>query len=119
MRERDIVKLSEEEIKKIERVNESIERKEAAIAQKESHKKIRILFERAPRETLPFIVYVIYMGVTGLYVLSKILDYEGEKLYIGVLLLFILMVAPLFVLPTNTWKELFELFKRKVKRKTQ
>ena len=119
MREGDIVKLSEEEIQKIERVNESIERKEAAIAQKESHKKIRILFERAPRETLPFLAYVIYMGAMGLFVLFKLLDYEGEKLYMGGLLLFILMVAPLFVLPTNTWKELFEWFKRKVKRKTQ
>lgn len=36
-----------EEIQKIKQVNEVIEHKEAAIAQKESQKKLRILFERA------------------------------------------------------------------------
>ena len=116
MKEEDIVKLSEEEILKIKQVNEAIERKEAAIAQKESQKKFRILFERAAQETLPFLVYVIYMGAVGLVVLFKLLDYEGEKLYVGGFLLFILMVAPLFVLPTNTWKELSEWFKGKVRR---
>lgn len=54
------------------------------------------------------------MGAMGLVVLFKLLDYEREKLYIGGFLLFILMVAPLFVLPTNIWKELSEWFKGKV-----
>ena len=119
MKEEDILKLSEKEIQKIERVNESIEKKELAEAQKESQKKFRILFERAAEEALPFIVYVIYMGAMGLIILFKLLDYEGEKLYIGGFLLFTLMIAPMFVSPTNIWKQLFKRLKEKIKKQKQ
>jgi len=119
LKEEDILKLSEKEIQKIERVNESIEKKELAEAQKESQKKFRILFERAAEEALPFIVYVIYMGAMGLIILFKLLDYEGEKLYIGGFLLFTLMIAPMFVSPTNIWKQLFKRLKEKIKKQKQ
>lgn len=119
MKEKDILKLSEKEIQKIERVNDSIEKKELAEAQKESQKKFRILFERAAEEALPFIVYVIYMGAMGLIVLYRLLDYEGEKLYIGGFLLFTLMIAPMFVSPTNIWKQLFKWIKGKIKKQNQ
>lgn len=113
MRESAILKLSEDQIQKIERVNESIERRENAFAKKESQMKYRILFERAAHETLPFIIYVLYMGYMGLIVLFKVLDYEGEKLYIASILLFAIMIIPLFVLPIHVWQELKNWFMKK------
>lgn len=114
MRDSEILKLSEAQIQKIERVNESIEHREDAIAKKESQMKFRILFERAASDTLPFIVYVLYMGYMGLFVLFKVLDYEGDKLYIASFLLFTIMVIPLFVLPINAWQGLKNWFTKKL-----
>lgn len=117
MQESKIVNLSETEIKKIERVNSSVTQREDAEASKEHHKKIRILFERAPEETLPFIVYVLYMGAMGLLVLFKLLDYEGEKLYIGSALLFCVMFFPLVILPIKNIKDAINWVKSKLGRK--
>jgi len=109
-----IIKLSEKEIQKIERVNRSIADKLDAEAKLESQKKYRILFERASREALPFIVYVIYMGAVALVVLFRLLEYTVERLWIGGFLLFVIMVAPLFVLPHESWKKLFGRLKSKL-----
>jgi hypothetical protein len=67
----------------------------------ESQKKYRILFERAEAEALPFIVYVIYMGAVALTLLFNLINQSGEHLYIGAFLLFVVMVAPLFVLQSK------------------
>lgn len=114
MDEEDIVKLSEKEIEKIERVNQSFASRLDAEAKLESQKKYRILFERASREALPFIVYVIYMGAVALIVLFRLLEFTGESLWIGAILLFVIMVAPLFVLPHESWKSFFKYLKSKI-----
>jgi hypothetical protein len=119
MKDEDIAKLTESEIKKIERVNESFRERADAEARLESQKKFRILFERAPEVTLPFIIYVIYMGSVALVILFKLIDFTGEQLYIGGILLFILIVAPLFVLPSESWKKLFKYLRSKLKRSKQ
>ena len=114
MKEEDIVNLSESQIQKIERVNKSITDKLEAEASLESQKKYRILFERAGKEVLPFIVYVIYMGALALIVLFRLLEYTDVRLWVGGFLLFVVMVAPLFVLPTESWKKLFGYLKNKL-----
>ena len=73
--------MTESDISKIERVNKSFKDRADAEAKLESEKKFRILFERAPEATLPFIVYVLYIGGVALAVLFKLLDYTGEKLW--------------------------------------
>jgi hypothetical protein len=55
-------------------------------------------------EALPFIVYVIYMGAVALVVLFRLLELTGEQLWVGAFLLFVIMIAPLFVLPLTSWK---------------
>lgn len=114
MKEEDIAKLTESEISKIERVNNSFRDRADAEARLESQKKFRILFERAGAEALPFIVYVIYMGSVALVVLFKLLDLTGEQLYIGGALLFVLMVAPLLVLPLESWKKFSGYLKSRI-----
>jgi hypothetical protein len=115
MKEEDMKDLTPSEVDKIERINKSITDRLDAEARLESQKKIRILFERAPEKALPFIVYVIYMGAMALTVLLKLLDYTGAQLYIGGILLFVVMVAPLFVLPMESWKGLFKYLRSKLK----
>jgi hypothetical protein len=115
MKDEDIVKLKEEEIEKIERVkNAETERLEAE-SHLESKKSWRVLFERAPEATLPFIIYVVYMGSVGLAILFQLINKTGEQLYIGAILLVILMIAPLFVLPSESWKRLFRYLRNKVR----
>lgn len=63
--EREIAELPKGDVEKIERVCKAFEDMAEAEAKHESQKKMRILFERAPAETLPFIVYVIYMGAVA------------------------------------------------------
>lgn len=106
--EEEILKLSETEISKLQKINESTERMEQAEANKESQQKLRILFERAPSDALPFLVYCIYVAAAGLssffYLISK---FEGNSLYIllGVLLIF--LVLPIFIIPKKflVWKK--------------
>jgi hypothetical protein len=114
MKEEDMANLSEAEVTKIERINQSFTERAEAEAKLESQKKYRILFERAAEETLPFIIYVIYMGALGVAVVFKLVDYTGEQLYIGGFLLFVVMVAPLFVLPSEHWKKLFSYLRKKL-----
>ena len=58
----EICSLSPDQINKIERVCDALENRFNAEAAKESHQKFRILFERAAREWLPFIVYCLTFG---------------------------------------------------------
>jgi hypothetical protein len=112
MKEEDILELSEGEISKIERVNHAIAERLDAEANLESQKKYRILFERAEAEALPFIVYVIYMGAMAVTFLFDLLNQTGERLYIGAFLLFVVMVAPIFVLHSKS--ALFKNLKKKI-----
>jgi hypothetical protein len=114
MKDEEILRLTEAQISKIERFNDSFKERADAEARLESQKKFRILFERASEEALPFIVYVIYMGAVALTVLFKLLDYTGDKLYIGGFLLFVVMVAPLFVLPSESWKKFSGYLKKRL-----
>jgi len=98
--EREITKLDERDVQKIERVNDALARSEQAESNKESQKKLRILFERAPEETLPFIVYCIWVAAAGLssffYLISK---FDGTPLYILLGILIVILILPLFLLP--------------------
>ena len=114
MKEEDMKDLSDDEIEKIERVSQAITDRLNAEAKLESQKKIRILFERAPEEALPFIIYVIYIGLMATFVLFRLLDLTGAQLYIGGFLLFVVLVAPLFVLPHESWKKLLRYLKKKL-----
>lgn len=115
MKDEDILNLTDKEIEKIERVRKAETERAEAEAHLESQKKMRILFERTPEKALPFVVYVIYMGVMALTILFKLLDYTGPQLYIGGILLFVVMVAPLFVLPMENWKGLLDYLRGKLK----
>ena len=121
MKEEDIPKLSNEEIQKIERITEAFKKREDARknrldaeANLESQKKWRTVFERAPKETIPFIIYVVYAIALVLSVLLNIIQYTDVRLWVGASLLIVAMVAPLFVLPNVSWKNLFSYLKNKI-----
>jgi len=85
----------------------------------ESQKKWLTVFERAPKETIPFIIYVVYdiaLALTGLF---NILQYTDVRLWVGASLIIVAMVAPLFVLPNVSWKNLFSYLKNKITGKKQ
>lgn len=106
--EEEIIALHEDQIQKIERVNNSNARSEEAESNKESQKKLRVLFERAPEETLPFIVYCIYVAAAGLsgffYLISK---FEGTILYTLLGILVVILILPIIILPRLSLKKVF------------
>ena len=121
MKEEDIPKLSNEEIQKIERITEAFKKREEAKknrldaeANLESQKKWRIVFERALKETIPFIIYVVYCIALVLSVLLNIIHYTDVRLWVGASILILALVAPLFVLPNINWKNLFKYLKNKI-----
>ena len=102
-------------IEKLERVNTSIQGRvseESEYAKNESRK---ILFERAARETLPFLVYVIYISSLNYLNVFKILSYDGLKLYIGTIVLFCMLIFPLiiFYLTAELYHEKFSKLSEK------
>lgn len=112
MDEQEILDLTEEEVEKIERVNQAIAEREQAEAAKERHQKLRVLFERASRDALPGIAYMVYVGYLALAVLFRLLDLSGEQLYIGAFLLFVIVVAPLLLLPVGLWDRISQVLAR-------
>ena len=98
--EKEILSLNESQIKKIERVQYALERSEQAEANKEAQQKLRVLFQRAPPETLPFLVYCIYIGAIGIssffYLITK---FEGTVLYVLVGFLVFSLILPITILP--------------------
>ena len=126
MKEEDIPKLSNEEIQKIERITEAFKKREEAKknrldaeANLESKKKWRIVFERALKETIPFIIYVVYDIALVLSVLLNIIHYTDVRLWVGASILILALVAPLFVLPNIGWKNLFRYLKNKITGKNE
>jgi len=102
MKEEDIPKLSNEEIQKIERITEAFKKREEAKknrldaeANLESQKSWRTVFESAPKETVPFIIYVVYCIALVLSVLLIIIQYTDVRLWVGASILIIGLVAPL------------------------
>lgn len=94
-----IASLKEEEIRKIERVCSALEKSFNAEADKESHLKFRILFERAGKEWLPFIVYCLTFGTvaaTSVYFISKL---QGWWLVVSWIGLIFVMLIPVLCSP--------------------
>lgn len=98
--EREILSLNENQIQKIERVNEALEKSENAEGYKESQLKMRILFERTAADMLPFVIYCLTFAPIATYSLFKIMDLKGTpEFYWGLGGLLLIMILPLFVLP--------------------
>ena len=112
--EREIAELPKSEVEKIERVCKAFEDMADAEAKHESQKKMRILFERAPAETLPFIVYVIYMGGVAIGAIVELYNFEGTKLYIGLIVLLVIMILPLTLLEHRSWKNFIGWIKKRL-----
>ena len=84
-----------------EEQNRLIEYNESVQGVEQAHGR-RLLFERAPPETLPFIVYCLYVSGQALVAVVILYQYQGEKLPFF-LLIGIAMIAPIFALPTGSF----------------
>ena len=103
--------LSEEDVQNVERVYGAIEKAEQAKAKHEHNKSWRILFERAPAETLPFIIYSVYVGCMALGVLFRLINLTGDQLLFGSVLLALCIIAPLLVLPMKKVRDVIGWFR--------
>jgi hypothetical protein len=117
MNEDKFMKLTEPEQNKLIAFRES----EVQLIESETKltnaKKWKIIFERAPPETIPFIIYCTEVAVISLFALFRVLNLEGNKFYFGLGAIFCAMFFPLLVLPGKSWKDLWKWFKADVLRK--
>ena len=96
---KELASLSEKDIEKIERVCSALEKRFNAEAEKESQQKFRILFERAGKEWLPFIIYCLtFAPVAGVSV-YRIVDLEGWWQIGAWIALIMIMLIPVFFAP--------------------
>ncbi|MFA6089466.1 MAG: hypothetical protein WC755_06385 [Candidatus Woesearchaeota archaeon] len=95
---KEITSLSEKDIEKVERVCNALEKQYNAEACKEGEQKYRILFERAAKEHLPFIVYCIYMSAVGITAFININKVTDWYLIAYLIALVLIMLVPLILL---------------------
>lgn len=96
---KEITQFTPQEIEKIERVQGALERKFNAEASKESQQKFRILFERAAKEWLPFIIYCLTFGPVSAVSVYNITKLEGWWQLMGWIGLILIMVVPILSAP--------------------
>lgn len=112
--------MEEEKLKIIERYNRSYEKRESAEAKKEFCKQLRYIFEKSPPETIPFLVYCIYVAALGLFsILYLLIKFEGNFLYIGLAVIIFAMILPLVSLPRLRMGILFTFFRKYRKSKEE
>lgn len=93
-----IIHYSNSELEKIERVCNAFEKMFDAESRKEAHQKFRVLFQRAAKEHLPFIVYSIYMSVVGITAFININKVTGWFLIAYLVALVLIMAIPAIIL---------------------
>jgi hypothetical protein len=118
MKDEDFLKLKPKEQDRLLAFIQSQERLNDAEANLENQKKWRIIFERAPQETIPFIIYCVEVVSVALIGLFKVLELTGNQLYLGFAIIFCALFLPLLVLPGKSWKDLWNWFKKDVLRKS-
>lgn len=73
----------------------------------ENQKRWRIIYERAPEETIPFIIYCVEVVAVSLIGLFKVLELDGYQLYGGIAIILCALFFPLLVLPGKSWSDLW------------
>ncbi len=96
---KEIGSYSDEQIRKIERVCNALKRRFNAEASKEAHQKFRILFQRAAKEWLPFIIYCLTFAPVAGAAIWKIVSLEGWQFVVAWIFLIILMALPAIFMP--------------------
>ena len=117
MKNEDFLKLTPKEREQLIAFKESQERLNNSEASLENQKRWRIVFERAPKETIPFIIYCVEVVSVSLVGLFRVLDLAGDQLYTGAAIIFCALFFPLLVLPGKSWKDLWNWFKEAILRR--
>ena len=91
---KELSSLSNADIEKIERVCNALQQQFQAEAAKESQQKMRILFQRAAQEWLPFIIYCITFSPVAVASIWNITSLEGWQLIISWIGLIVVMLIP-------------------------
>lgn len=118
MKEEDFLKLSPKEREQLSAFLESKRLLNESEASIENQKRWRIIYERAPKETIPFIIYCVEVVSVALIGLFKILELTGSQLYIGFAIILCALFFPLLVLPGKSWNDLRNWFKKDILKKS-
>lgn len=119
MKEEKFLELSETEQEQLSAFLESKRLLNESEASLENQKRWRIIYERAPKETIPFIIYCVEVVAVSLIGLFKVLELTGYQLYIGFAIIFCALFFPLLVLPGKSWSDLWNWFRKDILKKQQ
>lgn len=107
--EQEFLQLSSEEQQQLKEYNQSVADKEQAKASHEQRKGRRVLYERAPSETLPFIIYCIFVSANALIGTTIIITQQADKVFL--IPIIAAMIAPLLALPKLPFLGIFAWLK--------
>lgn len=100
----EYAELSTEEQERYNKSLASLAEIERARTEREEARKWRTLFDNAPPETLPFIIYCTYVSVNALGAAFLLINATTQFVLIYVIILGA-MVFPLFALPSNSFRD--------------
>lgn len=106
---------TEEEQNRLIEYNTSVQEVYRSIEAAESARSWRVLFQRAPEETLPFIIYSVYVAANALTVMYVLLNYTGDKLPFFIIV-FAAMVLPLLIQPIGQYRTIISWLRDVVSR---
>lgn len=119
MKEEKFLELSTKEREQLSAFLESKRLLNESEASLENQKRWRIIYERAPKETIPFIIYCVEVVFVSLIGLFKVLELTGYQLYIGFAIIFCALFFPLLVLPGKSWSDLWNWFRKDILKKQE
>jgi len=119
MKDEKFLELSTKEQEQLKNFFESKRLLNESEASLENQKKWRIIYERAPKETIPFIIYCAEVVSVSLIGLFKVLELTGYQLYIGFAIIICALFFPLLVLPGKSWRELWGWIRKDVAKKQE
>ncbi|WP_048063346.1 hypothetical protein [Methanococcoides burtonii] len=117
MREDAFLKLSQDKQDQLLAFRQSKIDLNESEAHLENQKRWRIVFEKAPPETIPLLIYCTEVAIVALISLWRVISLEGIQLYIGISIIFCTLFFPLLVLPGKSWVDLWNWFKKDILRR--
>lgn len=91
--------LSSEKFEKGKRISKSIENRKSTLFLRNFHNFFETIYTITSKPLLPFVVWVIYDGLFSIFSYLILRNYEGEKLFIGFIIWFFIVIIPLLILP--------------------
>lgn len=117
MRDEEFLDLSQEEQERLTSYNDAIARKEDAKANHEMKKGIRLMFERAPSETIPILAWFLFVVADLTAAILMVIYYSGQYKIHLIGLIGAALILTFLKLPSRDFRSVLSWLKDTIWRK--